>query len=597
MDSGRSSDIDMPLNIAVDSDEEDTSGIISDDEDTPDIEVHEENDVPHPKNQADLATWLKLSDDYLAGLQTNPVPLHRGSYHSRKVGKGVSVRRGQELKKIERERQAREDREDAHHRVKKTQIINFFSTLAKPSPRETDTVDAASNNEDGVVADVESDVEFCDDPILNSESNQLQADSSGAGAERSSIPPPPIQASSPRARVTIEVVVDSDDENGSISVEPYQLDGIALAEEGLDDLPWDPSEERSPRPHEAPAETLPLPTPMPMPDPPPRTLPPGSATYFHHEKGFTMPNRPQPRKLPKPVPSNSAVDTAINSLQARLHPKRGVGRGHKNNDLDLVTAARLECMVRFLRLYKASGYEGWTLHSESVATASGKSGSKTWLGRKIREWCIDFCADNKKIPSHMYGRFNSSILLDEDIAGDIHIHLQSLGKWVTAKDIVRYVATPEFQARLRIKRKISICTAQRWMKKMGYRWKREPKGMYSDGHEREDVVAYRQNVFLPQWKALEARTRWWDNNHSDKWINFDAEMRAYFGPGSDGRIVVIWRHDESTFYAHDRRDVRWVHETEHASIKSKGEGASQMVGDFVSPDYGWLRSKAPDANG
>ncbi|KAJ7802100.1 hypothetical protein B0H14DRAFT_2614661 [Mycena olivaceomarginata] len=154
MDSGRSSDIDMPLDIAVDSDEEDTSGIISDDEDTPDIEVHEENDVPHPKNQADLATWLKLSDDYLAGLQTNPVPLHRGSYHSRKVGKGVSVRRGQELKKIERERQAREDREDAHHRVKKTQIINFFSALAKPSPRETETVDAASNNEDGVVADV-----------------------------------------------------------------------------------------------------------------------------------------------------------------------------------------------------------------------------------------------------------------------------------------------------------------------------------------------------------------------------------------------------------------------------------------------------------
>ncbi|KAJ7770854.1 hypothetical protein DFH07DRAFT_686425, partial [Mycena maculata] len=54
--------------------------------------------------------------------------------------------------------------------------------------------------------------------------------------------------------------------------------------------------------------------------------------------------------------------------------------------------------------------------------------------------------------------------------------------------------------------------------------------------------------------------------------------------------VVIWCHDESTFFANDRRhgDLWWVHKTEMATIKAKGEGASQMVGDFVSPDYGWM---------
>ncbi|KAJ7918082.1 hypothetical protein B0H13DRAFT_1470919, partial [Mycena leptocephala] len=280
----------------------------------------------------------------------------------------------------------------------------------------------------------------------------------------------------------------------------------------------------------------------------------------------------------------------IQKLQDILRPRRATGRGHKKTNLDLVTSARLECMIRFLRLYKSSGYQGWTMHSETVATASGKTGSKTWLGRKIREWSIKFCEDSKNIPTHHYGRWHSSILSDEDLAGDIHMHLQSLGKWVSAKDIARYVATPEFQARLRVKRKITVRTAQRWMKKMGYRWRKEPKGMYSDGHERDDVVHYRQNVFLPRWRELEARTRWWNRNHTDAQIDFDARERAFFCSFQDSHVVVIWRHDESTFYAHDRRDLRWVHETETPEIKAKGEGASQMVGDFMSPDYGWMRS-------
>ncbi|KAJ7509299.1 hypothetical protein B0H11DRAFT_1702935 [Mycena galericulata] len=60
---------------------------------------------------------------------------------------------------------------------------------------------------------------------------------------------------------------------------------------------------------------------------------------------------------------------------------------------------------------------------------------------------------------------------------------------------------------------------------------------------------------------------------------------------SDKRIVVIWVHDESMFYANDCRDLRWVHESKKASIKPKGEGASQMVGDFVSDTYGWMKSE------
>ena len=46
---------------------------------------------------------------------------------------------------------------------------------------------------------------------------------------------------------------------------------------------------------------------------------------------------------------------------------------------------------------------------------------------------------------------------------------------------------------------IGLQTAQRWLGKMELvHWL--DKNGYVDGHEREDVVAYQQNVFLPKWQ-------------------------------------------------------------------------------------------------
>ena len=40
--------------------------------------------------------------------------------------------------------------------------------------------------------------------------------------------------------------------------------------------------------------------------------------------------------------------------------------------------------------------------------------------------------------------------------------------------------------------KISEVTARRWLAKLGYELKEAKKGIYVDGHEREDVVTYQQ---------------------------------------------------------------------------------------------------------
>ena len=115
---------------------------------------------------------------------------------------------------------------------------------------------------------------------------------------------------------------------------------------------------------------------------------------------------------------------------------------------------------------------------------------------------------------------------------------------------------------------------------LGYRWSRTPTGQYVDGHEREDVIAYRQNVFIPEWVELQKRMRSWE----------DANLTTEQQRSTTGKPIVVWHHDESIFYANDRRKVRWVHKSETAIPYTKGEGASLMIADFVSADYGWLCS-------
>ena len=138
---------------------------------------------------------------------------------------------------------------------------------------------------------------------------------------------------------------------------------------------------------------------------------------------------------------------------------------------------------------------------------------------------------------------------------------------------------------LKRKKTISLRTAQTWMKKMGYRWAYDPKGQYVDGHERADIVAFRNRVFLPAMEEFQDRMI--------KWNSKDGEQDE---PREGVRRVVVWYHDESTFYAHDRRKHRWIHKDEKAKPYAKGEGHSLMVADFVSADYGWMASRDKKKN-
>ncbi|KAH9924420.1 uncharacterized protein B0H18DRAFT_1119954 [Fomitopsis serialis] len=287
------------------------------------------------------------------------------------------------------------------------------------------------------------------------------------------------------------------------------------------------------------------------------------------------------------APSLESAKAALADIKLLLRPPRKTGYGYKDPKLDRVLQERLEGMRRLLCTYtdpqSNSRYgvragQNWISASLQVAKAEGAG---PWHARVLRRRTQAYIRDRQNLPHNLYGTWARSQLDNEDFREEIFLHLQSIGEYVKAEDLVHYLDQPDVKERYGTKKTISLATAQRWMKRLGYRWMLTPRGQYVDGHERDDVVAYRQGKFLPRWAELEPRLREWKSDGTED-----------TGPFPQNRRTVVWFHDESTFYAHDRRKQRWVHKTEKAKPYQKGEGASLMVADFVSADYGWLR--APD---
>jgi hypothetical protein len=296
----------------------------------------------------------------------------------------------------------------------------------------------------------------------------------------------------------------------------------------------------------------------PIPDAPSYSIPPANRQRLHI-----------------PPPTASQATALLNKITQMLHPPRDKGYGYKHVRItDQVLAGRLKLMQTMLFLYQRSDHTRWTESSELAAATVGKG---PWLARRVREWTHAMIKDENRMPIHRYGLFNSSVLDDEDIEQEIFDFLGTKGEFFAAHDIVTFLSTPAMMNRLGLRNPINEKTAERWLKRHDYRWQKTPTGQYADGHEREDVVFYRNKVFLPSLLALEPHLRKWDKEGKEI-------------PSSTNDRVVIWWHDESIFYAHNRRKLRWVRNTETAKPYAKGEGVSLMVADFVSADYGFLRS-------
>ncbi|CAM9921764.1 unnamed protein product, partial [Heterosigma akashiwo] len=112
---------------------------------------------------------------------------------------------------------------------------------------------------------------------------------------------------------------------------------------------------------------------------------------------------------------------------------------------------------------------------------------------------------------------------------------------------------------------ISNNTARMWLHHLGCTFKGQGKDVYYDGHEREDVVEYRNKEFLPRLQQYE-----------------------------DDPDTVVSYQDEVVFRSHEMQNMYW-HLPEDASsgepvnvvLRKKGGGKGMMVSGFVTREQGF----------
>ncbi|KAI0719430.1 hypothetical protein C8Q72DRAFT_788807, partial [Fomitopsis betulina] len=134
--------------------------------------------------------------------------------------------------------------------------------------------------------------------------------------------------------------------------------------------------------------------------------------------------------------------------------------------------------------------------------------------RRLCKWTRDFMEDQHHLPFTPDATWKTSLLEKPDLKEAISEHLQSIGKYVCAMDIIKFMARPNILTKYRLAKPVSLLTAQTWMHVLDYRWTKVPSGQYVNGHEHADVVDYRNNIFLPAMARLDQYTRDYIDGHT-----------------------------------------------------------------------------------
>jgi hypothetical protein len=246
---------------------------------------------------------------------------------------------------------------------------------------------------------------------------------------------------------------------------------------------------------------------------------------------------------------------------------------------------RMQCLALYFT-YVLNGEGKVESSSRTVLSVLGKQKNRgnEWAARCLRKWA-DYFLLHGRLPPRFQGKHvkHTSLLTNEDIKW-------ACLKWLrNAKFEDRKVLL--LQAFLRdkvIPQHLNInnhcvpeSTIIRYMRKWGYTFRRDGQDVYYDGHEREDVVAYRQ-IFVAKMIQYARFMKSFEPE------NEESVIQPILDPLIESTEHVLVTHDETYFYAFDGQSNAWLMEGE-TRIRKKGQGQALMVSDFMCPCHGALR--------
>ena len=221
--------------------------------------------------------------------------------------------------------------------------------------------------------------------------------------------------------------------------------------------------------------------------------------------------------------------------------------------------------------------------------AASEAGMVVGFNEKtIRSWRNDFYANHGEFSESNQGKHSRPYVLDDDECRAkalcwLREHALSKGQpvmtsarfahWVNNNLLPNVHLLPGFP------RNITPRTASKWLHHLGFHPTPYRKGVYVDGHERSDVVEYRQ-MYLRKIEILES-------THLPPPPCVDGNAEENIGnPGAQRKLVLLY-HDESSFHANEAPSWQWAEEGKLA-IRPKSMGRGIMVSDFISEHGGYL---------
>ncbi|KIK79938.1 hypothetical protein PAXRUDRAFT_16061 [Paxillus rubicundulus Ve08.2h10] len=166
------------------------------------------------------------------------------------------------------------------------------------------------------------------------------------------------------------------------------------------------------------------------------------------------------------TPSLESAERALDDIKKLLKPPRNSGSGYNRRNFPPVLGERLEWMKTFLwtfcdstRNAEARGNQSPQWIAASLATA-GTAMKGKWFTRNLHFWSKAYILDREDLPLDLFGDWKISKIDDEDLAAELHLHLQGIGKYIKAGDLVQYLSDQDVQHRFKLKNTISLATAK-----------------------------------------------------------------------------------------------------------------------------------------
>ena len=289
-------------------------------------------------------------------------------------------------------------------------------------------------------------------------------------------------------------------------------------------------------------------------------------------------NKTKALHLQKQLRLKYAHEKLSKLLQTNIKKSDGIGV----SKMKLYDVRRYQAVHMYLK-HLIAGDEKMK-SSRSVANMLFNN-TKSYMPRAIQRWTKTYLIDGR-LASFAQGAHGKRVSLLDD--ADIK---EKCLQWLrvtkphnrSPKALKEKLETDIFSETLGVSTSVCLTTVTRYMNLWGFSLRSSGQQVYFDGHEREDVVAYRN-----AWAARMVEFR----NYITEWEGDDMSieippLNALVNQGYMKRVVLV-THDECTFYSNDGVNKFWLQKNESV-MKKKGQGASIMVSDFLCACHGSLK--------